>query len=193
MRRDMPPELRFLMYTEVTENCWNWLGWTQPNGYGTITRGNGIPGHNLVHRVAYECSRGQIPPTLQIDHLCRNRACVNPDHMELVTLKENVLRGVGITAVNKAKSECKDGHPFDTQNTYVRKTGARACRKCAMLSGRAKRGWLGQTNNRDKTHCKSGHQFTKENTYNRSDGGRSCRICSSASKRAYKIRNRKLS
>jgi hypothetical protein len=82
---------------------------------------------------------GPIPEGLVIDHLCRNRGCINPTHMEPVTNAENVLRGEGPTAVNARKTHCKRGHPFDDVNTYVYAKG-RACRMCHQLRQRAAAG-----------------------------------------------------
>ena len=85
------------------------------------------------HRLAYELVKGPIPQGLHIDHLCRNRICVNPDHMEPVTLVENVMRGESIFAKQARQTHCKRGHEFDEANTYVYKTGNRQCKKCMNL------------------------------------------------------------
>ncbi len=79
----------------------------------------------------YEQLVGPIPPGLHLDHLCRNTSCVNPDHLEPVTVAENVLRGVGITAQNAQRTHCRRGHKFTAQNTY-RHGGKRHCRICRM-------------------------------------------------------------
>ena len=110
--------------------CWLWLGATS-KGYGTIN----VSGKNVrVHRFVYEAMRGPIPPGLFTDHLCRVRCCINPDHMEPVTNKENVLRGIGRTAVNARKKYCKNGHPFDENNTFKVRKG-RECHKCRLAAG----------------------------------------------------------
>lgn len=108
--------------------CWFWLGAINHDGYGTfyISR----RGTEKAHRLAYKFTIGQIPEGLQLDHLCRVRCCVNPSHVEVVTNRTNVLRGVGLTAQWARQTHCINGHPFDLENTYIRKTGGRLCRAC---------------------------------------------------------------
>ena len=104
-------------------------------GYGEVTvrSPTAAKGYTtaMAHRIAYEKANGPIPAGMQIDHLCRNRACVNPSHLEAVTQRENLLRGTGTPAKNAAKTQCKHGHPFDATNTYVKPNGSRQCRACA--------------------------------------------------------------
>ncbi len=125
-------EARFWLNIEHDDSldCWVWAGVRDSGGYGH-TRINGR--QYRAHRVAYELFVGVIPEGMHVDHLCRNRACINPDHMELVTPRENVLRGVGISAENARKTACIHGHLFDAANTYVSKTGRRQCRECHRI------------------------------------------------------------
>ena len=111
----------------IDDGCWLW---TAPgnDGYGRIKLGRG-KGVGYAHRVIYEALRGPIPDELQIDHLCRRRACVRPSHLELTSHRENTLRGLNFIADNASKTACLKGHLFDEANTY-RHAGRRACRTC---------------------------------------------------------------
>ena len=83
-----------------------------------------------AHRVAYELMRGPIPDGLTLDHLCRNVGCVNPDHLEPVTMKENILRGYSPAAQAARRDECAHGHAYTPENTYRYANGSRRCRIC---------------------------------------------------------------
>jgi len=118
---------RFYDYIEKTNSCWNWTGPDRPNGYGRFCV---LYKTYSAHRFSYLLFKGQIPEGLSIDHLCRNRKCVNPDHLELVTTKENLFRSDETRAsINKNKQQCLRGHPYDSQNTYIH-NNKRYCKIC---------------------------------------------------------------
>lgn len=122
---------RFWPKVQKTGSCWLWLGALHPTaGYGRIRlAGRGAP-TVPAHRVAYELLVGPIPDGLVLDHLCRNRGCVNPAHLEPVTNGENVRRGVSFSTANRRKTHCPKGHPYDAANTYLVRGQWRACRTC---------------------------------------------------------------
>jgi hypothetical protein len=113
------------------DECWTWAGSPTNMGYGRF----GFEGHReLAHRVSYRIFKGDIPDGLHIDHLCRTPMCVNPVHLEAVTCRTNVLRGIGPTAANAKKEFCKRGHALTPENTYVyASTGYRNCRICKRM------------------------------------------------------------
>lgn len=105
-------------------HCWQWLGSLSVSGYGTIQlKGSTVQAHRWI----YEHTVGLIPDDLVIDHLCRNRACINPAHMEIVTRAENTRRGLR----GELMTHCANGHPFNEENTIPRSpAGGRRCRIC---------------------------------------------------------------
>ena len=103
--------------------CWLWTG-PLAGGYPLLG------GRDYAHRVAYTLWVGPIPEGLTLDHLCRTPACVNPKHLEPVTLRENILRGTSPAARNAAVTRCPAGHQYDQSNTHITKSGSRHCRTC---------------------------------------------------------------
>lgn len=115
--------------------CWVWTG-GKTHGYGEFH----IGGKNFhAHRLAYEMLVGPIPSGLDLDHLCRNRACVHPMHLEPVTRQVNLLRGEGLPAIRARVTHCPAGHPYDLINTYNRPNGTRGCRTCRHTRQLARR------------------------------------------------------
>jgi hypothetical protein len=119
-----------------TTPCWIWRWALDKDGYA---RQWNPGGSNRAHRVFYEEHVGPIPEGMVIDHLCRECACVNPDHLEPVTIRENTLRGEGLSSVNSRKTHCLRGHAYDAANTYVDPRGERACRTCKREDARRRR------------------------------------------------------
>ena len=136
MRPRRSPVDRFWSKVQQTAGCWLWHGARIRDGYGSIRVGGRSV---LAHRLAWELLRGPIPPGLTLDHLCRVRNCVNPDHLEPVTFKENVMRGNGVSAQEARRTACIHGHLFTPENTYRPTNGRqkRSCRACNLRAVRA--------------------------------------------------------
>jgi hypothetical protein len=109
--------------------CWIWTGTIRGKGYGVFQNAQ-------AHRFSWELMRGPFPAGLVADHLCRTPRCVNPDHLEAVTDKENILRGVGAPAINARKTHCSRGHEFSKANTCHGLDGKRYCRTCRRMQNR---------------------------------------------------------
>lgn len=122
---------RFMSKVIIAENgCWQWQA-SKSRGYAQTSFGKGIM--RTVHRVVYIVLKGLPPEGMTLDHLCRNRSCVNPDHLEVVTSGENVLRGISVVAQNARKTHCKWGHSLGGGNLYTwGGDGARQCRQCRI-------------------------------------------------------------
>jgi hypothetical protein len=110
--------------------CWVWKSTMGANGYGRfqITRKPFIK-ESIAHRASYMIFKGPIPEGMDIDHVCRNRDCVNPGHLRILSHRENVLSGRTFAANNRAKTHCPSGHEYSTENTYLFR-GMRMCKEC---------------------------------------------------------------
>lgn len=120
---------RLMARTSIDANgCWTWTGVVLPTGYGSFTYGKR---RRSAHRWMWIATEHDTPADLELDHLCRNRLCINPEHLELVTRRENLVRSpLTFAGRNAAKTHCLRGHPFDEANTLVDKRGHRICRTC---------------------------------------------------------------
>lgn len=134
MRKELSERFWSKVDVRTAMECWLWQAGTS-RGYG-LFRLNGklLP----AHRVAYESTRGPIPKGLTLDHLCRNRACVNPLHLEAVTHRMNVLRGNGIAAREARTTACPQGHSYSGDNLGIEPTGRRYCKECKRMRRKEK-------------------------------------------------------
>jgi hypothetical protein len=179
---------------EVQPNgCWWWLK-ALSGGYGQGWDGEQSTG---AHRLMYKRLRGPIPQGMTLDHLCHtrdlscpggesclHRRCVNPDHLEVVPLATNLLRGRTVVAVNAAKTACLRGHPFTDETTSISTGGRRVCRTCKQAQAKART--VAQRRNHPlpprpvQTHCRRKHPFDGANTITYAYRGlvkRACRAC----------------
>lgn len=123
-------------FVDPKTGCWLWLGCLSTSGYGRVYQ-NGRTEN--AHRAMYERNKGPVPIGLTLDHFRLNpgpreapcaRHCINPDHVEPATMRANVMRGVGVGALNARKTQCPQGHPFTPTNTRRTRDGGRRCRAC---------------------------------------------------------------
>lgn len=134
-----PLSLRVHKHIKKEENgCWNWTKAKDKDGYG-ITSINGKS--YRAHRVFYELYKEKIKSGFVIDHVCRNRSCVNPEHLREVTSRVNILfNSEGLASINSRKTHCSKGHIYNLKNTRVTKQGGRWCRVCDRLRGNIRKG-----------------------------------------------------
>ena len=125
----LPLADRFLLHVEITDGCWLWVAHRDKLGYGRFTVSTAQRAQ-FAHRVAYELFVGPIPEGLELDHLCRNPSCVNPEHLEAVPHRENLMRSESISAVNARKTRCPQGHAYDKTTP----SGLRRCSTCDTAS-----------------------------------------------------------
>ncbi|MEU0102201.1 HNH endonuclease signature motif containing protein [Streptomyces sp. NPDC006267] len=119
----------------VTGRCHEWTGARDQPGYGTFWLGRTVK----VHRHAYRLAGLPLPADLDVDHRCRNRACVRPSHLRAVTHRVNILASTNHVALRAAQTACHRGHPFDAENTIRARNGTRKCRACKNAAARTAR------------------------------------------------------
>lgn len=171
-RVPVPADVRFKSYITVSDNgCWVWANRLNADGYGTFE-------NQLAHRWSYEHSVGSVLLGLEIDHLCRTRACVNPEHLEAVTHRENVRRGRNHW---RERTHCKNGHEYTSDNTYFLEGHSyRLCRQCSRDASERRRRKKGiKPAGSERTHCPAGHEYNEENTWvdQKRGGNKHCRVC----------------
>lgn len=129
--------IRLINKIQVTNTCWVWQGGLDKDGYGiTHIFENNKSNTTRAHRLVYTLLVEDIPNGLVIDHICENPPCVNPEHLEVVTVRENTMRGTAVASINARKTHCLLGHPFDEHNTRYYKN-QRVCRKCSAAKCKA--------------------------------------------------------
>lgn len=168
-----PLDVRFWAKVNKTETCWLWTGAKHSSGYGVINTMT-EKGLDYAHRISYAWARGPIPEGLHIDHLCRVVACVNPDHLEAVTMAENIRRGVpNLGNLGRYTDHCPKGHSLSGPNLYMTPKGWRNCRACRRVQVKA---CTDKQTNSARTHCAKGHGLDGNDRWDRS-GRRLCLTC----------------
>lgn len=175
--------------------CWLWTASLDGRGYGqfALDRIEGKKRNVRAHRFSYEQIVGPVPQGFELDHLCRVRHCVRPDHLDAVPHIVNVHRGAGTGAAlwdgsppagalaNAAKTHCPQGHPYSIENTYLSNGGRfRKCRTCVLDRMRVVKA--------PKTHCRNGHTWTDENRQRRPNGYTACRLCANEAARRHRAK-----
>lgn len=164
--------------------CWAWEG-AVTDGYAKLTWKQVKGVTRSAHRWSYLNFVGNIEKGMHIDHMCERRNCVRPSHLQQLTSIENTALAINnVSAINRLKTHCKNGHEFTPENTRVKETETtrkRVCITCSRAAGRAyKRKGPNEVKKlvgKQATECKNGHAYTEENTRITSDGTRKCRRC----------------
>jgi hypothetical protein len=157
---DLPQRTIDLFWSKVTRlgdsDCWTWLARKSYNGYGLFfTYANGNRVALRAHRLAYALQHGHVPAGLVIDHLCENRACCNPSHLQAISHTENVRKGRAPSALNGKKTHCKRGHPLEDARGYgaAGAKGWRVCRECLRRRNKTSTGRRGRPPSKSLETC----------------------------------------
>lgn len=172
----LPSYFRDRIRIDEETGCWEWAGPRLASGYG-MSR---TPGYRTTaHRAVYLILVGPLPEGWTPDHLCRNKGCVNPDHVEGVPHGVNVRRAEPYIDRARNGDSCRRGHSYTPENTRYDARGYRVCRACKREQSREsmRRQRAGRAKPRDLDRCKRGHPLTPENTYVYPNGRRRCREC----------------
>lgn len=163
---------------EVSEEtgCWQWTGPVKDTGYGMFSRPFG--GERAAHRAFWVRDRGPIGEGLEVDHLCRNRGCVNPDHLEVVTRWENVQRAkLGQWGTETCRSGKHDVTKPEAWIVFPSRPDVRWCRGCYQEHNERQLAKKREGRPSRRTHCRNGHEYTPETTKRLKDGTKRCLIC----------------
>ena len=168
---DMRERFERHVMPEPNSGCWLWMGPLDAHGYG-----NFVPHRRMqfkAHHAALVLAGRERPaPGMHTDHLCRVRCCVNPDHLEVVTPRENARRGLG-GQWQRDKTHCAKGHPYAGRNLRLTKEGHRECRACDSLKAKAQKA---RKKSRPRPFCPKGHSLASHGHVDRI-GRLSCKIC----------------
>ena len=121
------------------DSCWPWQGYIHPDGYGQVRYHGKM---QKAHRIAYLLTIGNIPDDMELDHLCKSRDCINPNHLEPVTRETNINRSDSLAVKNRQKTHCPKGHPYSEENTILDKSsGGRRCQICRREQAKYRKRW----------------------------------------------------
>lgn len=136
------PTTRFWAKVKRTRSCWLWLGALNSQGYGNFRIRKGSDGTVLAHVFAYQLLVGPIPEGKESDHVCRIRRCIRPSkrHVEMVSHRTNMLRGLGASGMNARRTHCKHGHRYTKISSYYRPKKGRVCRLCTKAHNERRKG-----------------------------------------------------
>lgn len=138
--------------------CWEWRGVIAPDGYGRVPSAARHGLTTAAHRLVYARLVGPIPEGLTLDHLCRNRRCVNPAHLEPVTMRENNLRSNGVGAIAARKTHCNHGHPLSGENLRMVKGKYGPVRDCIECRRRVSREAMQRARDRGEAYTRRAHE-----------------------------------